>query len=246
MLNANSLVKTENTDDDIIIDSHYVPDEEDDDEEDEKKPIPIPKRLKMDSTRLASLHFCCKCKNSYDNEEELSAHFTETHPNKVRVQYDDVVTNSEDKTQCTLCMGYVKDMDRHRRRQHQPPAPKIDHQCITCGKIFRTHNAMKECERKHLGIPKERLQCPKCPATLSSKSNLSEHIKLHTEIYRFECHLCGKKCKKSSNLKVHLQSTHSDERNVRCEICGKTMKKKSSLAIHMRIHTGMLDNIERF
>jgi Zinc finger, C2H2 type len=215
----------------IVIDSRFR-NQDDDDILNEKKP-------KVEKV-VSKEHFCCKCKNTYDEEAELIQHFNEVHPDKVRFQYDDVFSRSEDQVQCSLCLSYVKDIYRHRRNKHDRSTyvPKRDFQCTDCGKVYRTDRALKECERKHKGLPLERLQCPQCPVTLANRMNLIGHMKLHSKLFRYECELCGRQFRKGTNLKKHLMSTHSDERNFSCDVCGKSMKTKSSLSMHMRIHTG--------
>jgi hypothetical protein len=82
----------------------------------------------------------------------LINHFNEQHPNKIRFQYDHMKKNNPNRRPCILCKSFVKDMVRHRRRQHGPAPVHNDYQCKHCGKVFRTLTSMKECELKHNGV----------------------------------------------------------------------------------------------
>ena len=53
----------------------------------------------------------------------------------------------------------------------------------------------------------------------------------------FECKICGKTCKSSSNLSSHIR-THSGERPYYCDVCGVGFKQIAHLRSHVRVHTG--------
>ena len=52
-------------------------------------------------------------------------------------------------------------------------------------------------------------QCPYCPYTSSSSSNLTRHTRKHTGDKPFQCPSCPFKSSTSSNLKSHVQKIHT-------------------------------------
>lgn len=81
--------------------------------------------------------------------------------------------------------------------------------------------------------------CPKCPHTFSDSSNLTKHLRTHTEERPYACDICGKSFTHSSTLKDHL-NIHSGARPYACSHpnCLKTFSNGSNLNRHMRTHTG--------
>ena len=53
--------------------------------------------------------------------------------------------------------------------------------------------------------------CLQCPAKLARKSDLSQHMNIHTD--KFKCHICGKRNSRSSGLMEHISKKHRDVPN---------------------------------
>ena len=53
--------------------------------------------------------------------------------------------------------------------------------------------------------------CLQCPAKLARKSDLSQHMNIHTD--KFKCHICGKRNSRSSGLMEHISKKHGGAPN---------------------------------
>ncbi|XP_070600074.1 zinc finger protein with KRAB and SCAN domains 7-like [Erythrolamprus reginae] len=71
----------------------------------------------------------------------------------------------------------------------------------------------------------------------SSKSDLNNHQKTHTEETSHKCQYCGKSFTQSGHFNLHLK-THTGEKLHECFKCGKTFIRKDQLDLHDRSHTG--------
>ena len=60
---------------------------------------------------------------------------------------------------------------------------------------------------------------------------------MHTGEKPYECDICKKKFKQSSELTSHRR-VHTGEKPYACEICKKMFSKNSNLTKHKRLHTG--------
>ncbi|XP_052894617.1 zinc finger protein 585B-like [Anopheles moucheti] len=99
-------------------------------------------------------------------------------------------------------------------------------------------------------------ECELCGKKLKTKSNYTNHRKMHTrkdsngtqnvipatcsEIVQrrvYLCNICGHNCGSSSNLGVHLRR-HNGQSVCECSVCGKGFPRRSDLVMHMRKHTG--------
>ena len=83
---------------------------------------------------------------------------------------------------------------------------------------------------------KKSFVCEKCNKQFFRKSNLNEHMQLHTGHFRYHCHICRKGFTASTNYKTHMRS--HDGRKYHCEYCSKTCTNEISLRYHLSVHTG--------
>ncbi|KAG8547525.1 hypothetical protein GDO81_028096 [Engystomops pustulosus] len=98
-------------------------------------------------------------------------------------------------------------------------------------------NRAKMLNQRTILRDEKQFSCPECKKTFSYKSNLYDHLKVHTGERPYLCSDCGKCFTRRSDLVRH-QRTHSGERPYSCPVCRKNFAMKSVLAGHEKIHTG--------
>jgi len=82
-----------------------------------------------------------------------------------------------------------------------------------------------------------KFECDLCKKRLSSKSNLSYHIKtVHEGLEKVTCVFCEKVFPGNRPLNTHIL-THIKERNYECELCSARFCTRNQRSIHSRVHT---------
>ncbi|EFA06599.2 zinc finger protein TC009514 [Tribolium castaneum] len=138
------------------------------------------------------------------------------------------------------------------------------HQCDTCGKVFRTKPGLIHHIRIHTGerpyvchlcdkrfingghlhthmrthTGEKNHICAACTKAFATAQQLTKHtIAIHTSERPYGCTYCPKRFASSSNLNTHTK-IHTGEKNYRCDQCGKAFSTKGQLYQHMLVHTG--------
>ena len=196
---------------------------------------------------------CNVCEQEFNRREILREHIRRRH------------TGEKPHTcaECNKSFATKLDLTRHCQT-HNGLKP---YQCAECGQRFAQkasfvhhtrmkhsgkNSATKSNVQNHIGeqdlpsfecgpIPRHMeekvLTCNICDRLFSTKTRLTEHIRVHTGEKPFDCTVCGKTFRQKSFLTDHLR-THSGERPFECTICAKSFTTKSNLSVHLRSHSG--------
>ena len=108
---------------------------------------------------------------------------------------------------CDFSSHFASELEVHKINHHKNPS----YQCMyaNCGKWFRRKWDLNLHVQKHKGIE---LKCDHddCKFKTSTKKQLMEHQKKHTDDYPHECKICHKGFKYRSGLKRHRDKDHKD------------------------------------
>ncbi|KAG5879595.1 hypothetical protein JTB14_005039 [Gonioctena quinquepunctata] len=111
--------------------------------------------------------------------------------------------------------------------------------CSICGKSFITKNDLASHEMIHYN--QRNYKCDKCEKAFKTSSNLRTHcIIVHSDpkLWKFICHVCGKRFPLKSNHDQHLRR-HTGEKKFICSLCKKAFASKSELQEHVRYHSNV-------
>ena len=100
-------------------------------------------------------------------------------------------------------------------------------------------------ENHNVIIDRSTVLCEICNTKFAHIKYLKKHIsEIHTKATQYVCDTCGKKFNRKSNLKEHLL-IHTDLRLSKCDVCEKSYRTPSALKLHYRMHTGKSNFDER-
>ncbi|XP_068083887.1 zinc finger protein 182 [Anabrus simplex] len=170
-----------------------------------------------------------KEKNSVEIDERLTVHTREGLHN------------------CSLCgmtFNHISDIVEHKL-SHSDENPRLCRDGSTLpfrNSTSKGHKPSGECKRtlvqKTLLETRKRRQpderpyyCELCNSTFKRRSNLRNHMVVHSGERPFSCDLCNKKFTQKSALLIHTR-LHTGEKPHRCEQCSKAFSDKGSLQSH--------------
>lgn len=110
------------------------------------------------------------------------------------------------------------------------------HQCDTCGKVFRTKPGLIHHIRIHTG--ERPYVCHLCDKRFINGGHLHTHMRTHTGEKNHVCAACSKAFATAQQLTKHTIAIHTSERPYGCTYCPKRFASSSNLKTHLRIHTG--------
>ena len=83
---------------------------------------------------------------------------------------------------------------------------KIGHECDVCVKVFRYPSQLTRHMRTHTN--EKPYECDVCWKCFSESGNLTKHMRIHTGEKPYECDVCWKCFRESGHLKRHKRTQH--------------------------------------
>ena len=182
---------------------------------DEKSMI---KNIHIDTGK--KLHKCVDCLKQLPTK---TLYFTYLH-----------IPNEKSPYRCTVCRNWFSDQGTIMKHLHvhTRETPFI---CSSCAKKY-THG---ELYTYILSLNAEgKYSCSVCKKQVSSKGNLSNHLRVHTKEKPFKCTICDKRFQTKRSLSNHRRSRHNKEKPYRCTVCQDQFSTKDRVLRHLRVHIG--------
>ena len=105
--------------------------------------------------------------------------------------------------------------------------------CTVCHKHFTTKSQLTNHSKIH--TKQNEYSCTQCEKRFASRSGLCNHMNIHT--VKYKCTECGKCYQSRQHLVVHRRS-HSGEKPFECTVCSKRFTTSSELVVHSSFHSG--------
>ncbi|KAF2894914.1 hypothetical protein ILUMI_11259 [Ignelater luminosus] len=152
--------------------------------------------------------------------------------NELKIEFSDLKSSDIDlKVEDLTLVGLTQPTTNSKTKK-----PMKQHQCDTCGKVFRTKPGLIHHIRIHTG--ERPYVCHLCDKRFINGGHLHTHMRTHTGEKNHICAACSKAFATAQQLTKHTIAIHTSERPYGCTYCPKRFASSSNLNTHIRIHTG--------
>lgn len=128
----------------------------------------------------------------------------------------------------------------NRMKQHLATHNRKNNTCQLCGWTCKLKSNLNQHMRVHSAEIKS--SCTICNKVLSSRY-LAEHMKIHAGIKSIQCEQCGLSCFNTQRLKRHIAVVHVREMRFHCELCTRKFSSSDKLLVHRRSHNEQMDHV---
>lgn len=212
-------------------------DEDDYDEDDEGFPVSMAVRdMYLNAENVADgggtlqETVCEICATVFKTRYNLLRHFQKRHPEYKMFECD----------LCRISFPAINEFKEHLEKEHSKmhttqsvDSKQVRFACDVCGNMYKN----KASAMNHLltHTAKKTVRCARCDFSCYTKQQLAVHQTKHDK--RFFCDICHKRFAQKSQLDVHVNAVHYNQRPYSCVLCNKTFKTKGSHDAHMVVHT---------
>ena len=184
------------------------------------------------AVHVDELHPCRTCSKSFLSNRALCSHVRFHHPDKI----DELNSyNAQRRFLCNTCgKVFRKPFNLHvHMKRHTKEMP---YACNICGKRFLDKASCKYHTATHSSV--KPYKCSTCGKGFKTRHQCNHHKVLHMGNMAIKCSLCGRVCVSKYNLKMHMLSRHTAERDkpYHCEKCQKGFILKCNLRSHQQVH----------
>ncbi|XP_055307794.1 gastrula zinc finger protein XlCGF52.1-like [Sitodiplosis mosellana] len=138
------------------------------------------------------------------------------------------------KQKCDFC-EYSTDNKGHLNQHLLKHTGEKPHGCTLCPKRFKEKRSLLGHMKIHV---KEFLfHCSGCLQGFDGKEEKTEH-ETNCKVVRYECYLCKDSFGSLKTNMVNHMRVHSGDKPFECEECSKKFVQKHNLNKHMKIHAG--------
>lgn len=136
--------------------------------------------------------------------------------------------------QCDVCgksYALSASLRKHRMRFHSELYPDI-YTCHVCQRVITKLKTFESHMKIH-ETGSSTYVCDICGKSMSSRTVLNNHRRIHTGEMPFQCDIC-KRCFSAKKYLISHSRVHTGEKPHACRFCKKTFAQRTSLTVHQK------------